>query len=230
MRPDTDSLAKFLAGFFAAEDVSAARPRAIGSSSRWGSDAQPSGGLDHRDLGHLHAILLFVGLTWFNSFRAMPLYMAALAFTAYGVHWFALGLARVLGGDPRPNAFMSVSFIFLSVLGIVVFFKAHDALVGGLFIGLTLVYISREWCGGEEGGKAQTTINAMPRRFPEAVDEGRHDDARGKAGEGKRCEQPLIPVTSVAIVHLPYARPCDSSLVRSRPAHSAGTGGRSFVD
>ena len=90
----------------------------------------------------LTGIFLFVGLTWFNSFRAPPLYMAALAFTAYGVHWFALGLARVLGGDPRPNAFMSVSFIFLSVLGIVVFFRAHDAPVGGLFIGLTLVYIS----------------------------------------------------------------------------------------
>jgi hypothetical protein len=90
----------------------------------------------------LTGIFLFVGLTWFNSFRAASLYMAALAFTAYGVHWFALGLARVLGGDPRPNAFMSVSFIFLSVLGISVFFNAHDAPVGGLFIGLTLVYIS----------------------------------------------------------------------------------------
>jgi hypothetical protein len=87
-------------------------------------------------------IFLFVGLTWFDSFRAPKLYMAALAFTAYGTHWFALGLARVLGGDPRPNAFMSISFIFLSVLGIIVFFKAHDAPVGGLFIGLTLVYIS----------------------------------------------------------------------------------------
>ena len=87
-------------------------------------------------------ILLFVGLVWFNSFRAPALYMTALAFTAYGVHWFALGLARVLGGDPRPNAFMSISFIALSVLGIIVFFKAHDAPVAGLFIGLTLVYIS----------------------------------------------------------------------------------------
>lgn len=90
----------------------------------------------------LTGIFLFVGLTWFNSFRAPALYMTALAFTAYGVHWFALGLARVLGGDPRPNAFMSVSFIFLSVLGIIVFFRAHDNPVGGLFIGLTLVYVS----------------------------------------------------------------------------------------
>lgn len=33
--------------------------------------------------------------------------MAALAFTAYGVHWFALGLGRTFGGDPRPNAMMA---------------------------------------------------------------------------------------------------------------------------
>jgi hypothetical protein len=90
----------------------------------------------------LTGIFLFVGLTWFNTFRTPALYMTAVAFTAYGVHWFALGLSRVLGGDPRPNAFMSVSFIFLSVLGIIVFFRAHDAPVGGLFIGLTLVYVS----------------------------------------------------------------------------------------
>jgi hypothetical protein len=37
---------------------------------------------------------------------------------------------------------MAVSFIFISVLGIIVFFKAHDAPVGGLFIGLTCVYVS----------------------------------------------------------------------------------------
>jgi hypothetical protein len=87
-------------------------------------------------------ILLFVGLTWFNTFRAPALYMTAVAFTAYGVHWFALGLGRVFGGDPRPNAFMSLSFIALSVLGIIVFFKADDWPVGLLFIGLTLVYVA----------------------------------------------------------------------------------------
>jgi hypothetical protein len=90
----------------------------------------------------LTAVYLFVGLTWFHSFREKTLYMTALAFTAYGVHWFAMGMARALGGDPRPNAFMAVSFIFISVLGIIVFFDAHDAPVGGLFIGLTCVYVS----------------------------------------------------------------------------------------
>jgi hypothetical protein len=87
-------------------------------------------------------IYLFVGLAWFQTFREKPLYMAAVAFTAYGVHWFALGLARMIGGDPRPNGWMAVSFVALSVLGALVFFKASDWPVGLLFIGLTGVYVS----------------------------------------------------------------------------------------
>jgi hypothetical protein len=86
--------------------------------------------------------ILFVGLAWLHTFREAPLYMAALAFTAYGVHWWALGMGRLMGGDPRPNGLMSVAFTILSALGIVVFFKAHDAPVAGLFIGLTGVYVS----------------------------------------------------------------------------------------
>jgi hypothetical protein len=86
-------------------------------------------------------ILLFVGLTWFDSFTEKPLYMAAVAFTAYGVHWWALGLGRALAGDPRPNAFMAIPFIVLSVVGAVVFFGADDNPVGALFVGLALVYI-----------------------------------------------------------------------------------------
>ncbi len=38
---------------------------------------------------------LFLGLTLFGTFTAKPLYMAALAFTAFGVHWFALGWNRI---------------------------------------------------------------------------------------------------------------------------------------
>jgi hypothetical protein len=88
-------------------------------------------------------ILLFVGLTWFQVFSEPPLYMAALAFSAYGIHWFALGWNRYQGNDIRPNLGMSVSFIILSVLGVVVFFKATDGWpVGLLFCGLTAVYVS----------------------------------------------------------------------------------------
>lgn len=90
----------------------------------------------------LTGVYLFVGLTWFSSFNAPVLYMAALAFTAYGVHWWAIGLGRAFGGDPRPNGFMSIAFTIISVLGIVVFFSAKDWPVGVLFIGLTCIYVS----------------------------------------------------------------------------------------
>ena len=36
-------------------------------------------------------LILFVGLTWLQVFTdTPPLYMAALAFSAYGIHWFAI--------------------------------------------------------------------------------------------------------------------------------------------
>jgi hypothetical protein len=48
-------------------------------------------------------IYLMVGLTWFNVFgNAAPLYMAALAFTAFGAHWFAVAHRRYTGGDAPP--------------------------------------------------------------------------------------------------------------------------------
>ena len=92
-------------------------------------------------LQFLTGIILFVGLTWFGSFASMPLYMAALAFTAYGVHWFALGLGRTFGGDPRPNAAMAVPFMVISAVGAIVFFGASDNPVGALFVGLFAVYV-----------------------------------------------------------------------------------------
>lgn len=86
-------------------------------------------------------IILFVGMTWFQVFTDPILYMAALAFSAYGIHWFALGWNRLQGNDPRPNAGMSVAFTILSVLGAVVFFTALWP-VGLLFVGLTAVYVT----------------------------------------------------------------------------------------
>jgi hypothetical protein len=88
----------------------------------------------------LAGIYLFAGLTLFGTFKEPALYMAALAFTAYGVHWFALGWNRIRRADPRVNVGMSIAFMFLSILGIIVFFSVHDNPVGGVFIGLTGVY------------------------------------------------------------------------------------------
>src|SRR3954454_20222372 len=46
----------------------------------------------------LTGVYLMVGLTWFAVFQSdPPLYMAAVAFTAYGVHWFALAYRRYIG-------------------------------------------------------------------------------------------------------------------------------------
>ena len=86
-------------------------------------------------------ILLFVGMTWFQVFTDPALFMAALAFSAYGIHWFALGWNRYQGNDPRPNAGMSVAFTVISVLGAFVFFDAGVWPVGLLFIGLTVIYV-----------------------------------------------------------------------------------------
>jgi hypothetical protein len=87
-------------------------------------------------------VYLFIGLTWFQVFHEKPLYMAALAFSAYGIHWFALGYNRYQRADPRPNVGMSVAFMIISALGATVFFLAGSWPVGVLFIGLFYVYLS----------------------------------------------------------------------------------------
>jgi hypothetical protein len=60
----------------------------------------------------LTGLYLLTGLTWFNVFgKAAPLYMAGLAFTAYGIHWFAMSYRSIyrfqrpagwLDGDSLP--------------------------------------------------------------------------------------------------------------------------------
>jgi hypothetical protein len=93
-------------------------------------------------LQFITGVYLFAGLAWFHSFTAPPLYMAALAFTVYGVHWWAMGMGRAMGGDSRPNALMSIPLLLISILGAIVFFKSHDNPVGVLFVGLGLIYIA----------------------------------------------------------------------------------------
>lgn len=88
----------------------------------------------------LAGMYLFAGLILFGTLKEPALYMAAVAFTAYGVHWFALGWNRIKRIDPRVNVGMTVAYLLLSILGIIVFFGAHDNPVAGLFIGLAGVY------------------------------------------------------------------------------------------
>ena len=87
-------------------------------------------------------VYLLVGLTWFNVFgNAAPLYMAGLAFTAYGIHWFAMAHRRYIGASDQPDGWMAITFLFLSVLGIDVFRRAADFPVMILFVGLALIYL-----------------------------------------------------------------------------------------
>jgi hypothetical protein len=88
----------------------------------------------------LTGLYLFAGLALFGTFHTPVLYMAALAFTAYGVHWFAIGWNRIRRVDARVNLGMTVAFLLISILGIIVFFSSNDAPVGGVFIGLACVY------------------------------------------------------------------------------------------
>ncbi len=88
-------------------------------------------------------LILFVGLTWLQVFtKSPPLYMAALAFSAYGIHWFAIGWNRYRGNDARTNAGMSVAFMVISAMGATVFFKVSDWPVGALFVGLFAIYFA----------------------------------------------------------------------------------------
>jgi hypothetical protein len=91
----------------------------------------------------LTGFILFVGLTWWQVFtKEAPLYMAALAFSAYGIHWFAIGWNRYRGNDPRPNAGMCVAYMVVSAMGAFVFFVAGDVPVGILFLGLFAIYFA----------------------------------------------------------------------------------------
>jgi hypothetical protein len=86
-------------------------------------------------------VYLLIGLTWFNVFgNVAPLYMAGLAFTAYGIHWFAMAHRRYIDASPEPDGWMAIAFLFLSVLGVDVFRRAGDIPVMVIFVGLTLIY------------------------------------------------------------------------------------------
>jgi hypothetical protein len=56
----------------------------------------------------LTGVYLMVGLTWFSVFaNAAPLYMAGVAFTVYGIHWFAMAHRRYIGSSAAPDGWRS---------------------------------------------------------------------------------------------------------------------------
>jgi hypothetical protein len=89
----------------------------------------------------LAGIYLLTGLTWFNVFsKAAPLYMADLAFTAYGIHWFAIAHRRYIDSRAQLDGWMAIALMFLSILGVDVFRRSGDIPVMIIFVGLTLIY------------------------------------------------------------------------------------------
>lgn len=103
-------------------------------------------------------VYLMVGLTWFGVFsKAAPLYLAGLAFTAYGVHWFVMGHRRYIRASSQPDGWMAIPFLLLSILGIIGFVMASDIPVAILFVGLSLIYLSEipaRFLNSKAAGKA----------------------------------------------------------------------------
>jgi hypothetical protein len=66
--------------------------------------------------------------------------LAGLAFTAYGIHWFAMAHRRYIGSSAQPDGWMAIAFLFLSILGVDVFRRAGDIPVMIIFVGLSLIY------------------------------------------------------------------------------------------
>jgi hypothetical protein len=62
-------------------------------------------------------VYLLIGLTWFDVFgNVAPLYMAGLAFTAYGIHWFAMAHRRYIEASAEPDGWMAIAFLFIRYL------------------------------------------------------------------------------------------------------------------
>src|SRR5579884_704649 len=93
-------------------------------------------------------ITTLIGLTWFNVFGTgsaathTAAYAAALAFTAYGVHWFSMGMRRYIQGDVMPDGWMAIPFFVISCLGIYIFAWWKDWPVEIVFVLLALIYLS----------------------------------------------------------------------------------------
>src|ERR1700752_2282806 len=86
-------------------------------------------------------VYLLIGLTWFNVFGTVaPLYMAGLAFTAYGIHWFAMAHRRYVEASAGPDCRRALQFLVLSIVGVDVFRRAGDLRVMIIFVGLSLIY------------------------------------------------------------------------------------------
>jgi hypothetical protein len=150
-------------------------------------------------------IYLFGALTWFESLKNPVLYTAALAFTAYGIHWFALGWNRYQRNDVRPTGFMAIAFIVISVLGAVVFFSAGGWPVGILFCGLTAIYVSELLASFRIGAREGSTVGEGGAQAP------------GGFNPGERALGLFHILTGLWLLYLTFATTLDISLHYTLP-------------
>lgn len=150
-------------------------------------------------------VYLFVALTWFESLRAPALYMAALAFSAYGIHWFVMGWNRYQGNDIRPDGLMSISFTIISVLGMVVFFSVNSWPLGVLFTGLTGVYLSKIFASFRIGVREPAAGTA-------------DEKAPAPNNPGERALGFFHIITGLWLMYLTFATTLNISLNYSLPA------------
>lgn len=173
-------------------------------------------------------VYLFVALTWFQSLKDPPLYMAALAFSAYGIHWFALGWNRYQGNDVRPTGLMSIAFTLISGLGMWVFFDVGAWPVGLLFLGLTGVYVS-EFLASFQIGARPPAYAAGPRGADGvgATGAGVGETPGGAGGGGAQAPVPNNPgermlglfhiLTGLWLMYLTYATTLNIALNYNLP-------------
>jgi uncharacterized membrane protein len=74
-----------------------------------------------------------------------------------------MGWNRYRSTDVRPNGFMTIPFIIISVLGLTVFFDAGDWPLGVLFSGLTAAYVAEFFAsfgiGARPAGAGREPVN-----------------------------------------------------------------------
>ena len=98
---------------------------------------------------------------------------------------------QVHGSDIRPDSWMAIAFLFLSLLGADVFYHAGDIPVMIIFIGLTLVYAARDSYTliSVATGSPADRILSVHHRVVAAVLHLRHHRGCGLGGEGLDLEE-----------------------------------------
>jgi hypothetical protein len=58
----------------------------------------------------------------------------------YGIHCFAMAHRKYIDSSAQPDGWMAIAFLFVSLLGVLVFGRAGDIPVMIVFVGLSLIY------------------------------------------------------------------------------------------